>query len=199
MNSFFSSREMLERKKRRAMNFLAPQTKTHYLPPPPFLATQQHMGFLGQESDLSCSCNPYSKARAFNPPCRTRDWTCVLVLQRHRWSCCATVGAPHLHFVLSPINPCVLQSHQWSTKLVVQGLLAGPAHHSYHYSYIFFSFLFLFFWFFLFRATPEAYRGSQSRGLIGTIAAGLHHSSQQCQILNPTEQGQGSIPRPHDS
>ena len=52
----------------------------------------------------------------------------------------------------------------------------------------------------LFWATPMAYEGSQARGLIGAIAAGLHlatampdpshvcdlhQSSQQCQILNP--------------
>ena len=29
------------------------------------------------------------------------------------------------------------------------------------------------------------YGGSQARGLIGAVAAGLHHSSQQCRILNP--------------
>ena len=28
----------------------------------------------------------------------------------------------------------------------------------------------------LFRAAPEAYGGSQARGLIGAMAAGLHHS-----------------------
>ena len=30
-----------------------------------------------------------------------------------------------------------------------------------------------------------AYGGPQDRGLIGAVAASLHHSSQQCQILNP--------------
>ena len=44
----------------------------------------------------------------------------------------------------------------------------------------FFSFFFLFFFFFffflLFRATPEAYGGSQARGPVGATAAGLHHS-----------------------
>ena len=34
------------------------------------------------------------------------------------------------------------------------------------------SFVFSFF----FRATPAAYGGSQARGLIGAITAGLHHS-----------------------
>ena len=43
----------------------------------------------------------------------------------------------------------------------------------------------LFFFFFcLNRAAPKAYGGSQARGLIGAVAAGLHHSSQQYQILN---------------
>ena len=44
---------------------------------------------------------------------------------------------------------------------------------------------FLFFFFFcLFRAAPAAYGGSQARGQIGAVAASLHHSSEQCQILN---------------
>ena len=30
-----------------------------------------------------------------------------------------------------------------------------------------------------------AYGGSQARGGIGVVAAGLHHSSQQCLIVNP--------------
>ena len=34
----------------------------------------------------------------------------------------------------------------------------------------------LFFFFCIFRAAPEACGGSQARGLIGGIAAGLHHS-----------------------
>ena len=40
-----------------------------------------------------------------------------------------------------------------------------------------------FFW--LFRASPEAYGGSQDRGQIGAIAASLHHSSGQRWILDP--------------
>ena len=36
--------------------------------------------------------------------------------------------------------------------------------------------LYLFFFFGLFRAVPEAYGGSQARGLIGAVATGLHHS-----------------------
>ena len=61
-------------------------------------------------------------------------------------------------------------------------------------AFFFFSFFFCLFAFP--RATPMAYGGSQARGLIGTVAAGLchscrnggcdlHHSSWQRQILNP--------------
>ena len=61
-------------------------------------------------------------------------------------------------------------------------------------------------------AKPVAYGGSQARGLIRAVAPGLrhshsnqdpngicdlHHSSWQCQILNLTEQGQGSNLCPH--
>ena len=41
------------------------------------------------------------------------------------------------------------------------------------------------FFFLLFRATPEAYGGSQVMGQTGAVAASLHHSSQQHQIFNP--------------
>ena len=37
-------------------------------------------------------------------------------------------------------------------------------------------FIYLFIYFNLFRAAPAAYRGSQARGQIGTVAAGLHYS-----------------------
>ena len=40
----------------------------------------------------------------------------------------------------------------------------------------FFLCLLSFFFFCLFTAAPAAYGGSQARGLIGTVAAGLHHS-----------------------
>ena len=39
--------------------------------------------------------------------------------------------------------------------------------------------------FFLFRAALTANGGSQVTGGIGATAASLHHSSQQCRILNP--------------
>ena len=62
-----------------------------------------------------------------------------------------------------------------------------------------FPFLITFFFFFglfaFYRAAPVAYGDSQARDLIGTVAAGLHHShsnvcnlhhsSRQCWILNP--------------
>ena len=49
----------------------------------------------------------------------------------------------------------------------------------------FFLSFFFFFFFFLFRAKLEAYGSSHARGRIGAVAASLHHSSQQRQILNP--------------
>ena len=48
-----------------------------------------------------------------------------------------------------------------------------------------------FFFFLLFRAIPEAYVGSQARGLIGATAAGLHHSHSNAgsePLLQPTPQ-----------
>ena len=50
--------------------------------------------------------------------------------------------------------------------------------------HLFFKFYFIFI-FPLFRATPTAYGGSQARSQVGAIAAGLHHSSGPCLILNP--------------
>ena len=45
--------------------------------------------------------------------------------------------------------------------------------------YIVFLLLFFFFFFGLFRATPTAYGGSQARGLIRAVAAGLPQPQQQ--------------------
>ena len=74
--------------------------------------------------------------------------------------------------------------------------------------------LFFFFFFLLFRATLTACGGSQARGLIGAVATGLHHSHGKAgsephlqptpQLTGtldpqPTEQGQGSNPKPHGS
>ena len=46
-------------------------------------------------------------------------------------------------------------------------------------------FLLYYYYFFLFRVAPVAYGATQARGLIGATDVGLHHSSRQCQILNP--------------
>ena len=61
------------------------------------------------------------------------------------------------------------------------------------------------FFFFFFRALLMAYRGSQARGRLGAVAAGLHHSHSSAgsephlrptpQLMatpDPHEQGQGS-------
>ena len=68
--------------------------------------------------------------------------------------------------------------------------------------------------FVLFRAAPAAYGGSRLRGLIGGVAAGLHHSHSHARSeprLRPTpqltalldpqpaERGQGSNPPPRGS
>ena len=44
------------------------------------------------------------------------------------------------------------------------------------HNYFLLSFFLFFFVFCLFRATSVAYKGSQARGQIGAIDAGLHHS-----------------------
>ena len=66
-----------------------------------FLAALQGMAFLGQGSDLSCSCDlccSCNNARSFSSLCQSRDQTCILVLQRQ--SCCSTVGTPgHKFFI----------------------------------------------------------------------------------------------------
>ena len=41
----------------------------------------------------------------------------------------------------------------------------------------------IFFCFCFLRATPVAYGGSQARGLIGAVAAGLHHSHSNARSL----------------
>ena len=75
-----------------------------------------------------------------------------------------------------------------------------------------FCFVFNFFDICLFRATPAAHGGSQARGLIRAIAAGLHHSHSNArskprlqptpQLMatpdpQPTERGQGLNSHPH--
>ena len=54
-----------------------------------------------------------------------------------------------------------------------------------------FFFFFFFFFFGLFKATPAAQGGSQARGRIGAVAAGLHHSHSNAESephLRPTPQ-----------
>ena len=74
---------------------------------------------------------------------------------------------------------------------------------------------FFFFGFFVFsRAEPVTYGGSQARGLVGAVAAGLHHSHSNARSElhlqptpqlrttldpQPTEQGQGLNRQPHGS
>ena len=78
----------------------------------------------------------------------------------------------------------------------------------------FFFLFFIFLSFYLSRATPSAYGGSQAGGPIGAVATGLHHSHSNLgseprlqptpQLTStpdpqPTEQHQGSNPKPHGS
>ena len=58
---------------------------------------------------------------------------------------------------------------------------------------ILFYLILFYFVFCLFRATAVAYGGSQARGLIGVVAASLHHSSQQRQILNLLREARDQI------
>ena len=103
----------------------------------------------------------------FNSLSRSRDGTQILMDTSHVPYCWATTGTPILYFTL--------------------------------FILIFLNF-FIFFVFCPFRAAPMAHGGSQARGPIGAIAASLHHSrnttnpshvcnlhhsAQQCRILNP--------------
>ena len=72
------------------------------------LATLRHMEFLVQRSDLNHNCDLLcccGNAGSFNLLCRVEDRTCILVLQRHYRSPCATAGTPSsisfwlLHFM----------------------------------------------------------------------------------------------------
>ena len=53
------------------------------------------------------------------------------------------------------------------------------------------SFVFFFFIFCFFRVAPVAYGSPQARALVGAVAAGLHHSSRQCWVLNPLGEARG--------
>ena len=49
----------------------------------------------------------------FDPLCWARNQTCVPVLQRHWWSCCATAGTPTFSFLRNLHSGCTnLYSHQ---------------------------------------------------------------------------------------
>ena len=59
------------------------------------------------------------------------------------------------------------------------------------FSYLAFIYLFIFVFFAFFRAAPVAYGGSQARGLIGVVAAGLrqsHSNGRSKPRLPPTPQ-----------
>ena len=47
----------------------------------------------------------------------------------------------------------------------------------------------------LFRAALEAYRGSQARGQIGAVAAGLGHSHSICNLHHSSQQRQSPNPQ----
>ena len=91
------------------------------------------------------------------------------------------------------------------------GISENILHRSNHLQKFFFLKI-LFIYLCLFRAILMAHGGSQARGQIGAVAAGLHHSHSNTRFklclwptlqlmamldLQPTEQGQGSNLRPH--
>ena len=101
-------------------------------------------------------------ARSFNPLCRTRDRTWVLVLQRCHQSHCTTAGTPnftfkkkkfifYFYFLLFRASPRHMEvprpGVQWELQLTAYTTAA---------------------------AMPDPSR-----------VCDLHHSSRQCQILNP--------------
>ena len=70
-------------------------------------------------------------------------------------------------------------------------LLKNYFHYRYLQKLILFYFYFLVFFFVFSRAVPAAYGGSQARGLIRAVAAGLHHSHGNARselYLGPTPQ-----------
>ena len=93
-----------------------------------------------------------------NTPITSHSYVCVCVSVRERWEHSRSIlrQFPVCNIVLLMI---VLMLYFWSLILIL---------------------IFLFF-----RAVPAAYGGSQARDQIRAIAAGLHHNSQQCWILNP--------------
>ena len=87
------------------------------------------------------------------------------------------------HRILAPKNWGAYQRSDFSES----GLLHFPTHRKAVNSLrcLFFFFQLKKIFFCLFRDAPVAYGGSQARGRTWAEAASLHHSSQQCWILNP--------------
>ena len=119
----------------------------------------------------------------------------------------------------APCTSCSgLPSRAWHTVDPDPSCLMGKPFHrrgtvSLAHQWVFF-FLFFFLWLLSFRAASAACGGSQARGPIRAVAAGLHHSHSNArselhlrptpQFMatpdpQPTEQGQGSNTQPHGS
>ena len=99
----------------------------------------------------------------------------------------SVTGSPHFAQYSVSCNACILDVsfHPFQFHLTRYNALRPEC------VYFFFFFLFFFGLFAIFWATFSAYGGSQARGRIGAVAAGLHHShsnagSQPC--LRPTPQ-----------
>lgn len=64
---------------------------------PPFYGHQWHTEFPGQKQiRATVMTHAIAVAMLDNPLCLDEDWTCVLVLQRHHWCRCATLGTSFL-------------------------------------------------------------------------------------------------------
>ena len=103
---------------------------------------------------------------------------------------CATTGTPRWgHFLNKVLMLTVLdfQKCHWFLTYIYLFFSNFPSFLSFVSVFFFvcFCFCFCFCLFAISWATPTAYGGSQARGLIGAVAAGLHHSSWQRWILNP--------------
>ena len=153
-----------------------------------FNAPAKSWKFPGQGSDLNCSWDlscSCGNAWSFNPLSQAGEQTCILplqkflTLQRHHQSCCATAGTLRIFFTNGiQLYPYQIHLHFCGQESIA--LLSVFCNLEYWF------FLFFIFCLFVFSgAAPVAYGGSQARGLIGAVAAGLRHSSWQCQILNP--------------
>ena len=111
--------------------------------------------------DLSHICKLHHSSQQLwipNSLSKARDCTCILMDTSHIRFHCAMKETPRKHLFLSQVPSLTLPHY------------LGRQH------------LFFFFVFCPFKATPMAYRGSQARGPIGTVAAGLHHSHSICDL-----------------